>query len=90
MEKTVLVSLLGHRRPLVLKDEGQVKEAVKQLFSDVLPPGADFFLQIRHENWGEFIDLRGQAIPDRAVLQGIVIEQVNVQNIVSSASLFPV
>lgn len=76
-QKTVLVSLSGHKRPLSVNDESQIKDGVRELFSDILPPGSDFFLQIHDESWGEFVDLMpGQTLHDRAVIQANVIEQV--------------
>ena len=78
-EKTVLVSLLGHTRPLSLPTCGSdLKQRVKQLFCDVVQSHniADFFLQLKDENWGEFVDLLDQQIPDRAVIQAQIIEQV--------------
>ena len=78
-EKSVLVSLLGHTRPLSIPAcESDLKQRVKQLFCDVIQAHsvADFFLQLKDENWGEFVDLLDQQIPDRAVIRAQIIEQV--------------
>ena len=78
-EKTVLVSLLGHTRPLSISACGSgLKQRVKQLFCDVVQGHnvADFFLQLKDENWGQFMDLLDQQIPDRAVIRAQIIEQV--------------
>ena len=78
-EKSVLVSLLGHTRPLSIPaSESDLKQRVKQLFCDVIQVHsvADFFLQLKDENWGEFVDLLDQQIPDRAVIRARIIEQV--------------
>ena len=76
--KTVLVSLLEHTRPLSIPVDGDLKQHVKNLFSDVIQAHAvaDFFLQLKDENWGVFVDLLNQQIPDRAILRAQVIEQV--------------
>ena len=72
-EKQVLVSLFEHKRVLVLKDESisaaEVKAQVEKLFEDVLSGQVgEFFLQLKDDSWGEWVDLIDQTIQDRAVL----------------------
>ena len=80
--RSVLVSLLGHTRPMSLPggdvSTADVKQSVGALFKDILQlrPVPDFFLQLKDANWGEFVDLMDHRIPDRAVLRAQVIEQV--------------
>ena len=80
--RSVLVFLLGHTRPMNLPggdiSTAVVKQSARALFKDILQlrPVPDFFLQLKDANWGEFVDLVDQRIPDRAVLQAQVIEQV--------------
>ena len=74
------MTLLGHTRAMDLpEDEENLKQCVKQSFSDVLllHPVSDFFMQLKDASWGEFVDVSvGQRIPDRSVLRAQVIEQV--------------
>ena len=59
----VLVFLLGHSRPLDLPggeiSTAEIKRSVREVFVDVLQlhPVADFFLQLKDAEWGEFVDL---------------------------------
>ena len=73
-EKQVLVCLLDHKRALLIKEKNvsatELKVRVEQLFADVLGKQVgEFFLQLKDESWGEWVDLIDQTIPDRAVLR---------------------
>ena len=52
-----------------------LKEAIQGKFADVLPPGQDFFLQLKNEEWGEFLDLQGdEKIADKSTIKVVMIE----------------
>ena len=83
-EKSVLVFMLGHMRPLLLpRGEEDTKERMKQLFGDVLQERSesDFFLQLKDENWGKFVDLLEQPILNRAVLWAEATHTVSVVHV---------
>ena len=64
--KSVLVTLLWHTRAMdLLEDEENLKQCVKQRFSDVLLLHlvADFFMQLNDASWGEFVGLGGTTNP---------------------------
>ena len=53
-----------------------LKEAIQDEFADVLKPGQEFFLQQqKNEEWGEFLDLKGNEwIPDKSTIKVVIVE----------------
>lgn len=52
-----------------------LKEAIQEKFADVLQPGQEFFLQLKNEEWGEFLDLQGdEKIANKSTIKAVMIE----------------
>ena len=83
---SVLCCVSEHRRQVdFISKEGQthlkcLTEAVKVVFSDVIGPNSELFLQVKSEVWkGEFIDIREtDDISNEAIVRAIVKDQCKV------------
>lgn len=87
MEKTVLVSIGENRRIEALS------KAVRVVFSDVLRPNQEFFLQVKHEDWGGlFIDLLGEeSIANKSLINAVILQKcVDEVSLVPSCFVFSV
>ena len=52
-----------------------LKEAIQGKFADVLQRGQEFFLQLKNEEWGEFLDLEGnETIGDKPTIKPVINE----------------
>ena len=52
-----------------------LKEAIQDKFADVLQPGQGFFLQLKNEEWGEFLDLQGdEKIAHKSTIKAVIME----------------
>ena len=75
-EKVVLVTFGKRRRDIKFRTSANPKEeiasllaAVEATFADVLSGMSNHFVQLRSEQWQEYIDLRDKmVVPNRAVL----------------------
>ena len=76
------MSLHEHKRVLTIVDVLDSTEALKvrvrELFKDVLKdaPNKNFYLQLKDESWGEWVDLIDQPIEDRSFLRLQFLSQV--------------
>lgn len=80
------MSLHEHKRVLTIVDVLDSTEALKvrvrELFKDVLKdvlkdaPNKDFYLQLKDESWGEWVDLIDQPIEDHSFLRLQFLSQV--------------
>ena len=75
-EKVVLVTFGERRRDIKFRSSANPEEeiaallaAVEETFSDVLSGMSNHFVQLRSEQWQEYIDLREMVVPNRAVLR---------------------
>ena len=61
--------------PSTTFDMKVLKEAIQDKFADVLQPGQKFFLQLKNEKWGEFLDLQGnESIDNESTIKAVIIE----------------
>ena len=61
--------------PLTTFDMKALKEAIQGKFADVLQAGQEFFLQLKNEEWGEFLDLQGnETIGDKSTIKAVINE----------------
>ena len=60
--KSVLVCIAEHRRVVCFSgDLNNLKIKVKEAFGDMIPDGANFFFQVKHEGWGgQFVDTESE------------------------------
>ena len=90
MEKVVLVIFGQHKRlisfstpitsPLTTFDAKVLKQAIQDEFADILKPGQEFFLQQKNEEWGEFLDLKGnERIADKSTIKAVIVEVIGLE-----------
>jgi hypothetical protein len=79
--RTVLVCIGERKRPVEISQNEKRKlfDVFKVAFADVLEekPIAKPVIQLKSEEWnGQFVDFRGDSLPDRAVVR--IIDEVSV------------
>ena len=80
-KKSVLVCLGERKREVsFVTGHGELETfttAVRKVYSDVLVQGDETVVfQLKREEWGgEFTDLEGETVPDRAVIRAVVVHE---------------
>ena len=66
--------------PSTTVDVKVLKETIQDKFADVLQPGQKFFLQVKNEEWDEFLDLQGkEKIANKSTIKAVIIEVSGLQ-----------
>ena len=77
--KSVLVCIAEHRHVVCFSgDLNDLKIKVKEAFGDMIPDGANFFFQVKHEGWGgQFVDTESEKdICHKSVLKVVMENEV--------------
>ena len=90
VSKTVLVAFRDNKRPVTFISDNRETEtdslicAFKETFADVLGDESihEVLLQIKDEDWGgEFVDLQGDSVSDRAVVKVLLTTSKSVSKL---------